>query len=65
MAGMQAFEIYEDTLAQGATKTEAALMAWGAALGMYKVDRTGLGELFFPELQSDAKIYRAAINTLK
>lgn len=65
MAGLQAFDVYEDTLQQGATKTEAALMAWGAALGMYKVDRTGLGELFFPELQSDAKVYRAAINTLR
>lgn len=65
MAGLQAFDTYEDVLEQGATKTEAALMAWGTALGMYKVDRTGLGELFFPELESDAKIHRAAINTLR
>lgn len=65
MAGLQAFDVYEDTLEQGATKTEAALMAWGAALGMYKVDRTGLGELFFPELESNAKAYRTAINTLR
>jgi len=40
-------------------------MAWGAALGMYKVDRTGLGELFFPELEGNAKAYRTAIQTLK
>lgn len=65
MAGLQAFEVYEDTLEQGATKTEAALMAWGTALGMYKVDRTGLGELFFPELEGNAKAYRTAIQTLK
>lgn len=65
MAALQAFDVYEDTLSQGASKTEAAAMAWGAALGMYTVDRTGIGELFFPELQSDVKAYQSAIKKLR
>jgi hypothetical protein len=34
----------------GATKGEAALVALGSTLGMYAVDRSGLGELFFDDL---------------
>lgn len=65
MSALQAFDTYEDALEQEATKTEAAAMAWGAALGMFVVDKSGLGELFFPELESDAKAYRNAIGKLR
>ena len=56
MAAMQGFQSYEDALAIGASKTEASAIAWGTVLGMYGIMRTGLGETFFPELQSAEKI---------
>lgn len=51
MATLQGLETYEDALEQGASKAQAAALAWGSVAGMYAVDKTGLGELFFPELK--------------
>lgn len=62
MAMMQGLETFEDAIEQGADRAEAAAIAWGAVAGMYAVDRTGLGELFFPELKGDALTYRKAIS---
>ena len=62
MAMMQGLETFEDAIDQGADRAEAAALAWGAVAGMYAVDRTGIGELFFPELKGDALTYRKAIS---
>lgn len=61
MAMMQGLETFEDAIGQGATRAEAAAIAWGAVAGMYAVDRTGLGEIFFPELKTSVPAYRQAI----
>jgi hypothetical protein len=61
MAMMQGLESFEDAIEQGATRAEAAAIAWGAVAGMYAVDRTGLGEIFFPELKTSVPAYRQAI----
>lgn len=61
MAMMQGLETFEDAIEQGADRSEAAAIAWGAVAGMYAVDRTGLGELFFPELKGNAPTFRKAI----
>lgn len=65
MAAMQGFQMYEDALAIGASKGEAALLTWGTIAGMYGVMRTGLGELFLDDLQDVGKIAnKKAIKTL-
>ena len=50
MALISNTDVYQDMLDAGATKREAALVALGSTLGMYKVDRSGIGELFFDDL---------------
>lgn len=50
MAIISNTDVYQDMLNAGATKGEAALVALGSTLGMYAVDRSGLGELFFDDL---------------
>lgn len=61
MAMMQGLSTFEDAIEQGADRSEAAAIAWGAVAGMYAVDRTGLGELFFPELKGNQATLRGAI----
>lgn len=50
MALISNTDVYQDMIEAGATKKEAALVALGSTLGMYKVDKTGIGELFFDDL---------------
>lgn len=64
MAIMQGSEVFEDALSQGATREEAAAVTWGAIAGMYAIDRTGIGEIFFPELRGEGIDMRKAINQL-
>ena len=47
MAIISNTDVYADMLAHGASKQEAAAVALGSTLGMYAVDKTGLGEVFF------------------
>lgn len=66
MATLQGLETYEDALEQGASKSQAAALAWGAVAGMYIVDRTGLGEVFFPELRDvEREAERKVLTKLK
>lgn len=66
MSALQSVQTYEDAINLGTSKTEAAAIAWGTALGVYAVGRTGLGELFFPELQDvNKKAYTVAINKMR
>ena len=66
MAALQSVQTYEDAINLGVSKTEAAALGWGTALGVYAVGRTGLGELFFPQLQDvNKKAYTIAINKMK
>lgn len=64
MAMLQGSEVFEDALSQGASRTEAAAVTWGAIAGMYGIDRTGIGEIFFPELKPESLAIRKGINTL-
>jgi len=41
-------------LENGASKGEAALIALGSTLGMFAVDKTGLGELMFDEATDES-----------
>jgi hypothetical protein len=52
MAMMQGFQMYEDALAIGTSKGEAALLTWGTIIGMGAIMKTGLGELFNSNLQN-------------
>lgn len=49
MAIVSNSDVYSDMLENGATKAEAAAVALGSTLGMFAVDKTGLGELFFDD----------------
>jgi hypothetical protein len=63
MALVSNTDVYESMLEHGATKKEAAAVALGSTLGMYFVDKTGLGEMFFddtPELAAK-KAFRNAL----
>lgn len=54
MAIVSNSDVYSDMLEQGATKAEAAAVALGSTLGMFAVDKTGLGELFFDEATEES-----------
>jgi hypothetical protein len=61
MAIISNTDVYESLLEQGASKRDAALVAFGSTLGMFGVDRyLGLGELFFDNLtQESERVVRA------
>jgi hypothetical protein len=52
MSLLQSTQTYEDAINLGLTKSEAAAIGIGTAMGVYAIGRSGLGELFFPELQN-------------
>lgn len=60
MALVSNTDVYQSALDNGASAREAAALAAGATLGMYTVDRLGIGEVFFDEL---AKQSAREINT--
>lgn len=60
MALVSNTDVYQSALENGASAREAASLAAGATLGMYTVDRLGIGEMFFDEL---AKQSAREINT--
>ena len=60
MALVSNTDVYQSALDNGASAREAASLAVGATLGMYTVDRLGIGEMFFDEL---AKQSAREINT--
>lgn len=64
MSVMQGIDVFEQAINQGADKVEAAAIAWGAIAGMFAWDRTGIGELFFPELKGEEMVYRKAIDSI-
>jgi hypothetical protein len=44
------YDVYNDAIEHGATKSEAAAVALGSTLGMFSVDKYAhLGEIFFDE----------------
>ena len=53
MATMAGIESFESAIEQGADRVEAAAVAWGSIAGMFVWDRTGIGEIFFPELKGE------------
>lgn len=60
MAMTQGLDTYNEGIQLGLSKPEAALTAWGAMIGMYAVDKTGIGEIFFPELEAGQAAARGA-----
>ena len=64
MATMSGIESFESAIEQGADKTEAAAVAWGSIAGMFLWDRTGIGEIFFPELKGEQAAYQKAIDSV-
>lgn len=57
MAIISNTDVYQSMLEHGASKRDAAAVAFGSTLGMFAVDRyLGLGELFFDELRNDARL---------
>lgn len=60
MALVSNTDVYQSALDNGASAREAASLAAGATLGIYTVDRLGIGEMFFDEL---AKQSAREINT--
>lgn len=57
MAIVSNTDVYQSMLEHGASKRDAAAVAFGSTLGMFAVDRyLGLGELFFDELRNDARL---------
>jgi len=63
MAIISNSDVYNDMLQAGATKSEAAAVALGSTLGMFAVDKTGLGELMFDEATEES--VKIARRTLK
>ncbi len=62
MALVSNTDVYQSMLEAKATPREAAAVALGATLGMYTVDRMGIGELFFDELaKNDIRQMRTAL----
>lgn len=55
MALISNTDVYESAIEHGASKKEAAAMALGSALGMFRVDKIGLGEMFFDDPDALAK----------
>lgn len=64
MAVLSGLDSFESAIEQGADRVEAAAVAWGTVAGMYAVDRTGIGEIFFPELKGDRETYQKAIKSV-
>lgn len=64
MAVLSGLDSFESAIEQGADRAEAAAVAWGTVAGMYAVDRTGIGEIFFPELKGDRETYQKAIKSV-
>lgn len=64
MATMAGIESFEEAIKQGADRTEAAAVAWGSIAGMFIWDRTGIGEIFFPELKGEQLAYRRSIESV-
>lgn len=64
MAVLSGLDSFESAIEQGADRSEAAAVAWGTVAGMYAVDRTGIGEIFFPELKGDRETYQKAIKSV-
>ncbi len=57
MAIVSNTDVYSSMLEHGASKRDAAAIAFGSTLGMFAVDRyLGLGELFFDELRNDTQL---------
>lgn len=57
MAIVSNTHVYQSMLEHGASKRDAAAVAFGSTLGMFAVDRyLGLGELFFYELRNDTQL---------
>lgn len=57
MAIVSNTDVYQSMLEHGASKRDAAAIAFGSTLGMFAVDRyLGLGELFFDELRNDTRL---------
>ena len=57
MAIVSNTDVYQSMLEHGASKRDAAAIAFGSTLGMFAVDRyLGLGELFFDELRNDTQL---------
>jgi len=54
MAIISNSDVYGDMIQHGATKGEAAAVALGSTLGMFAVDKTGLGELMFDEATEES-----------
>jgi hypothetical protein len=62
MALVSNTDVYQNMLDAGATPREAAAVALGSTLGMYTVDRLGIGEMFFDELaKNDMRQIRTAL----
>lgn len=62
MAIISNTDVYQDMLDHGASKLDAAAVALGSTLGMYKFDKTGIGELFFDDATGDVtKAARKAV----
>lgn len=64
MATMSGIDSFESAIEQGADRTEAAAVAWGTIAGMFVWDRTGIGEIFFPELKGEQQSYQKAIDSV-
>jgi hypothetical protein len=57
MAIISNTDVYESMLEHGASKRDAAAVAFGSTLGMFGVDKyLGLGEVFFDELKNEEKL---------
>lgn len=64
MATMAGIESFESAIEQGADRVEAAAVAWGSIAGMFVWDRTGIGEIFFPELKGEQMAYQKAVDSV-
>lgn len=57
MAIVSNTDVYQSMLEHGASKRDAAAIAFGSTLGMFSVDRyLGLGEMFFDELRNEERL---------
>lgn len=57
MAIVSNTDVYQSMLEHGASKRDAAAVAFGSTLGMFAVDKyLGLGEMFFDELRNDTRL---------
>ena len=66
MAALQSMQTYEDAINLGVSRVEAAAIGWGTTLGVYAIGKSGLGELFFPQLKDVNKVaYREAISKMQ